>query len=127
MGLTAQRLTAADEAHAAAALYAARRTDGLPVVVPTPERVARMLDAAGDLEPDVILGAVGPRMGAATVEKVAVNAVMAGCAPDVFPVVMAAVEAVCDPVFTLGPMQVTTHAVTPFVVVNGPAREVLRS
>jgi hypothetical protein len=80
-----------------------------------------MLYNAGDLEPDVILGEVGPRMGAATVEKVAINAVMAGCDPDVFPIVMAAVEAVSDPVFGLGPIQVTTHAITPFVVVNGPA------
>src|SRR6516225_5443741 len=99
--------SAQDEEAVARSMLASRQTDGLPIVVPTPERVERMLYNAGDLEPDVILGEVGPRMGAATVEKVAINAVMAGCDPDVFPIVMAAVEAVSDPVFGLGPIQVT--------------------
>jgi hypothetical protein len=66
---------------------------------------------------------VGPAMGAATVEAVAVNAVMAGCLPEHFPVVVAAVKAVCDEQFDLTEVQVTTHAVTPLLVVNGPARK----
>jgi hypothetical protein len=78
----------------------------------------------GGLDPDLVLGAVGPGLGEATVEKVAINAVMAGCLPDYFPVVIAAVRAVCDEHFDLGMVQNTTHGVAPIVVVNGPARSI---
>ena len=71
-------------------------TDGLPVVPPTRERVERML-AGTSRDRSEIVGAVAPNYGRATVEKVAVNAVMAGCRPDYLPVVLAAVEAACDP------------------------------
>jgi hypothetical protein len=66
---------------------------------------------------------MGPLRGAATVLKVAVAAVMAGCLPDHVPVVVAAVRAVCKPEFDLGEMQGTTHCVAPLVIVNGPARQ----
>lgn len=115
-------LSAGNEAAALEQLHARGWTDGLPVVVPTPERVEAMLTFAGGLDPDVIVGAVGPAEGEATVEKVAVNAVMAGCTPDVFAVVLAAVEAVTEPRFNLGPVQATTHAVGPVILVNGPVR-----
>jgi hypothetical protein len=115
-------LSAADEAAAAAALHSSRRTDGLPIVVPTPERVERMLLHSPGLPREASLGRLQPMGGDLTVEKVAINAVMAGCAPDVFPVVLAACEAVADPDFDAGPMQNTTHQVTPLIVVNGPAR-----
>lgn len=98
-------------------------TDGLPVVIPTPERVEQMLLWSPDLDSDVVLGNMGPSEGEATVAKVAVNAVMAGCRPEYFPVVLAAVEAILEPVFNLGPMQSTTHCVTPIVIVNGPVRD----
>src|SRR6266545_955201 len=73
-------------------------TDGLPVVPPTRERVERML--AGTTRPrEALVAEVPPSFGRATVEKLAINAVMAGCRPDYFPVVLAVVEAACDPAF----------------------------
>lgn len=114
--------TAPSEEVALEALHADGCTDGMPVVVPTPERVERMVLASG-LDGDIVVGEVGPNMGVATVEKVAVNAVMAGCLPDHFPVVIAAVRAVCDPVFDLTELQSTTHGVAPLIIVNGPVRQ----
>lgn len=120
--LRSARLPAPDEAAALELFFARGWTDGLPVVVPTSQRVEAMLTFAGDLDPDVIVGAVGLADGEATVERVAVSALMAGCTPDMFPVVLAAVEAVTDPRFNLGPVQATTHAVCPVILVNGPVR-----
>jgi hypothetical protein len=114
-------LEAADEHAALELLHELACTDGLPVVVPTAERVDRMALAAG-LDADMVLGEVGPNLGAATVEKVAVAAVMAGCTPDHFPVVVAALRAVCNPVFDLTELQSTTHCLAPLIIVNGPAR-----
>ena len=113
---------AADEAEALEVFHQRGWTDGLPVVIPTPERVQAML-LGGGLDGDIILGQVGPAYAVATVEKVAVNAVMAGCLPDHFPVVIAAVRAVCDERFDLGVVQSTTHALGPVIIVNGPARQ----
>ncbi len=93
--------------------------DGLPIVPPTPERVEAMLLAvAGD--PEESLGALPPLWREATLEKLAVNAVMAGCLPEHFPVVVAAVEAMLDPAFNLYGVQATTHPVAPLLVLNGP-------
>jgi hypothetical protein len=96
-------------------------TDGLPVVPPTRERVERML-AGTRRRPDEVLGEVPPNYGRATVEKVAVNAVMAGCRPEYLPVVIAAVECACDPVFNLHGVSTTTHFAAPLIIVNGPVR-----
>lgn len=115
------RLSAADEAEALELLHAERCTDGLPVVIPTEERVARLVLASG-LDSALTLGVMGPGGGAATVEKIAANAVMAGCTPDHMPVVLAAVQAILQPEFDLGEMQGTTHCTTPLIIVNGPAR-----
>jgi len=112
---------AASEEQALEEFHARGWTDGLPVVIPTPARVERML-LAGGLDADLVLGEVGPSYAAASVEKVAVNAVMAGCLPDYFPVVIAAVRAVCEETFDLGVVQSTTHALAPVIIVNGPAR-----
>ncbi|MGD9933760.1 MAG: hypothetical protein AB7T37_08560 [Dehalococcoidia bacterium] len=114
--------TSYDEATALEELHERRWTDGLPVVIPTPERVEAMVFGGG-IEPDIMLGAVGPGYAECTVEKAAVNAVMAGCLPEHFPVVIAAVRAVCADEFDLGVMQSTTHALGPVIIVNGPARE----
>lgn len=119
--LSSAELTAADEEAALESLHAAGCTDGLPVVIPTRERVARMVLAAG-LDGDVVVGEVGPNLGAATVEKVAIAAVMAGCTPDHLPVVLAAVRALCTPDFDATEVQSTTHAISPLLIVNGPAR-----
>jgi hypothetical protein len=95
-------------------------TDGLPVVPPTPERVERML---GSRDPGRSLGEVPPSGGTATLERVAACAVLAGCRPEYFPVVEAAVEAALDPALNPHGLAVTTQAGGVVVVVNGPARE----
>jgi len=98
-------------------------SDGLPVVPPTLPRVAAMLRYS-DRERDDELGVMPPRQGIVTVELLAINAVMAGCRPEYFPVLVAAVEALLDPAFNLFAIQATTHPCAPCVIVNGPiARE----
>ncbi|MDR7567362.1 MAG: hypothetical protein QN143_03210 [Armatimonadota bacterium] len=96
-------------------------TDGLPIVPPTPRAVEEMLRGT-DLEPDHVVAHLPPRMGKATVEKIAVNAVMAGALPTHLPVIIAAVEALVDPSAWYGTYQVSTGSWAPFVVVNGPVR-----
>jgi hypothetical protein len=91
--------------------------DGLPIVPPTEERVHAMLGAA---DPARSLGPMPPLWRDATLELLAVNAVMAGCQPEYFPVIVAAVEAMLDPAFNLYGVQATTHPVAPLVIVNGP-------
>ena len=117
-----QLLSAVDEADAVERLHDLGCTDGLPVIVPTAARVERMVLASGQ-DPELVLGEMGPGKGIATIEKVAVAAVMAGCLPDYMPVVVAAVQAVIDPAFDLTEMQGTTHCTAPLIIVNGPARE----
>ncbi len=93
--------------------------DGLPIIPPTPERVEAMLrSVAGD--PAESLGPLPPLWGEATLEKLAVNSVMAGCRPEYFPVVVSAVEAMLDPAFNLYGVQATTHPVAPLLLVHGP-------
>ncbi len=92
-------------------------SDGLPIVPPTPERVAAML---GGRDGARVLGAMPPLWRQATLESLAVNAVMAGCEPAVFPIIIAAVQAMLDPTFNLYGVQATTHPVAPLLVVNGP-------
>ena len=115
-------LTADDESTALEDLHQRGCTDGLPVIIPTPPRVSRMVLASG-LESDMVLGTMGPGNGIATIEKVAIAAVMAGCLPDYMPLVVAAVKAVIEPVFDLTEMQATTHCTAPLIIVNGPARQ----
>jgi hypothetical protein len=113
---------ATDESAALEMLHDLGCTDGLPVIVPTPERVAEMLAGVPGLAPDEVIGVVPPRMGRTTVTDVAVSAVMAGCLPVHFPIVVAQVRAVCDPAFALGIVQGTTHNAAVLTIVNGPAR-----
>jgi hypothetical protein len=101
------------------ALFERGYSDGLPVVPPTPTRVLDMLGATRRHPQDVV-ARVPPYDAAATVEKVAINAVMAGCPPEVFPIVLAAVEAACDPAFALLGLVSTTHPSGPVVIVSGP-------
>jgi len=104
-------------------VHGRRWGDGLPVVPPTPERVARML-AGTRRAPDEVVAAIAPAFGAATVERIAVNAVMAGCRPEYLPVLIAAAEAIAVPRFNLGAIQTTTNPVTVWLILNGPiARE----
>ena len=99
-------------------------TDGLPVVPPTPERVEKMLSGT-KRSPDEVIAALPPKWGKATVERIAINAVMAGCLPEYLTVVLAAVEAMVDERFNLHGVQVTTSHVSPMVIVNGPIRKEL--
>lgn len=101
------------------ALHERGLTDGLPVVPPTPERVVAMLEHTSR-DPQDVVGVVPPYEGRATVEKVAVNAVMAGCPGEALPVVLAAVEAACRPEFALHGLIATTHPAGPTVIVGGP-------
>lgn len=97
-------------------------TDGLPVVPPTPERVMRML-AGTKRDAQEVLGLAPPNLAPLTVEKVAINAVMAGCKPEYMPVVLAAVEAVLEEQFNMHGVLATTHFPTPVIIVNGPIRD----
>jgi hypothetical protein len=99
-------------------------TDGLPVVPPTPERVEHMLSGI-DRDPDELIAAVPPKWGRATVEKIAINAVMAGCKPAYLPLILTAVKAMTSEQFNLHGVQVTTSHVGPMLIVNGPIRKQL--
>jgi hypothetical protein len=94
-------------------------TDGLPIVPPTETRVRELLTQT-PRDPREVVGVLPPRQGEATIEKIAVNDVMAGCRPAYFPVVLAAIEALADPLFNLDSVQATTHPVATLLVVNGP-------
>ena len=98
--------------------------DALPVVPPTVERVQAMLGGSA-LPPESIVARVPPFYGEATVEKIAANAVMAGCAPEMMRVLLPLVRAACDERFNIHGVQATTHFAAPLVVVNGPVRKQL--
>lgn len=98
--------------------------DGLPVVPPTAQKVEAML-AYCDRPWGEPLAKIAPRYGAATPLRLAANAVMAGCRPEYFPIVMLAVEAMCEEPFNLYAIQATTHLCAPLVIVNGPAAKEL--
>jgi hypothetical protein len=110
---------AADESAAAERLHQWGWTDGLPVVVPTPERVERFL-AAAVRDPDASLGPIAPRGAELTLRGLVANAVMAGCLPEYMPVLEAAIVAMQQPDFNLYGMQMTTHPCALRVVVQGP-------
>jgi hypothetical protein len=94
-------------------------SDGLPVIPPTPERVERMLQFCDrDLAEPVVR--IPPRYGAATPVRIAANAVMAGCKPEYFPLVLLALEAMADEPYNLYGTQATTHPCTPMLIFNGP-------
>jgi hypothetical protein len=96
-------------------------TDGLPILPPTPDRVAQMLQAA-QLSADSLIGHEPVRQRSITAGKVAINAVMAGCPPEAMPVLVAALQAMCDPAFSLHGCSASTGGSAPFIVVNGPIR-----
>ncbi|MBO0703952.1 MAG: hypothetical protein J2P39_01410 [Candidatus Dormibacteraeota bacterium] len=99
-------------------------TDGLPIIPPTEEAVREMLQGT-DLPRDHVVGKMIPRLGKVTVEKIAVNAVMAGALPTYMPLLIAGVEALLDPTSRYGTWQVSTGSWSPFWIVNGPIREQL--
>ena len=117
--LRARRIALGEVEDAIEAGFARGWSDGLPVVPPTPERVLRMLEGTRRAPGDVV-AVVPPDYAECTVEKVAINAVMAGCRPEYLPVVLAAVEAVCTDAFNIHGVLATTYFVGPVVIVNGP-------
>src|SRR5438093_7230659 len=124
-GPAARTLELDDDYPAINELYVERGwTDGLPIVPPTAERVAEFVRRT-ERDRHEVVAVLPPRQGEATIEKLAINAVMAGCRPEYFPIVVAAVEAVSQPPFNLDAVQATTHPVAPLLIVNGPiAREI---
>lgn len=118
-GLRSREISVGDAEDPIEACFDRGWTDGLPVVPPTPERVLRML-AGTTRRPDEVLGMVPPDLAPCTVEKVAVNAVMAGCKPEYMPVVLAAVEAALVDEFGMHGILCTTMFAGPLVIVNGP-------
>ncbi|HYJ17111.1 MAG TPA: hypothetical protein VE170_16585 [Candidatus Limnocylindria bacterium] len=99
-------------------------TDGLPVLPPTVTAVQAMI-AAGGKSAATVLGVIPPLNGVATVEKIAANAVMAGCLPEYFPLVLAALRGMTQPGYNLDGLQTTTGNIAPLAIVNGPCRNAL--
>jgi len=99
-------------------------TDGLPIVPPTEDALREFLRCT-DRAPREVVAVLPPRQGEATTERIAINAIMAGCQPEYLPVILTAVEALADPAFNLDSIQATTHPVAPLIIVNGPiAKEI---
>lgn len=117
--LKARRIEVADLVDEIELAYERGWSDGLPIVPPTEERVLRML-AGTTREPNEIIGVIPPDNVSCTVEKVAINAVMAGCKPEYMPVVLAAVEAACIDEFCMHGLLATTYFSGPVIIVNGP-------
>ena len=101
--------------------YRRGRTDGLPIIPPTKERVTAMMSSV-DRTPTDSVGELAPSRARATIEKLAINAVMAGCLPSYFPIIVAATEALADPEFNLFSIATTTNPATPMLIINGPIR-----
>jgi hypothetical protein len=117
--LRARRVELAEQEDEFEALYVRGWTDGLPVVPPTEARVLRMLSGT-PRAPDEVVAVVPPDLVEVTVEKVAINAVMAGCRPEHLPWVLTAVEAVCNDEFNMHGVLATTMPVGPVIIANGP-------
>ena len=101
--------------------YQSGWTDGLPIVPPT-ERAVKEMMTGTDMPADHLVAKVIPRLGRATVEKIAINAVMAGALPTHMPVLIAAVEALMDPKSRFDTFEVSTGSWAPFFAINGPVR-----
>ena len=118
-GIDARRVTLGAEEDAIEACYDRGWSDGLPVVPPTEARVMAML-AGASRAPDELLGHMPPNLTPCTVEKVAINAVMAGCKSEYLPVVLAAVDAILEQDFGMHGVLASTRFVGPVLIVNGP-------
>ncbi len=117
---TAATFEALDDLDAINKLYRERRwSDGLPIVPPTQERVARML-ACTTRERNEVIAKLPPGFGEATVERIAINAVMAGCDAEYLPILIAATDAVAQSQFNLQGVEATTNSAAVWLVLNGP-------
>jgi hypothetical protein len=123
--LSSRRHEAADDVQAFAHYAQAKGWgDGLPLVPPTEERVQAFL-AAGDRYPDELIAILPPLRAECTVEKIAINAVMAGAPAESLPLIIAALEAMAESKFDLAGLNATTGSVVPAVIVNGQIRHAL--
>jgi hypothetical protein len=122
--LTSKQIALADPGDAVEYFYRQGWTDGLPVVPPTPDRVREFLEYSGNFPGD-ILGVIPARNRAITAEKVAINAVMAGCLPNYMPVIVAAIEAMCQEPFNLHGITATTGGTAPLLIINGSVAQQL--
>jgi len=122
--LQARRIELADLDDEMEAMFDRGFTDGLPVVPPTEERVLRMLQGTTRAA-DEVIAVVPPDLVEVTVEKIAINAVMAGCKPEYLPWVIAAVEAICTDEFNIHGVLATTMPVGPVIVCNGPGTKAI--
>ncbi len=117
--LRSTRIEVADPLGAIETYFENGWTDGLPVVPPTEERVWAMLDAMGK-QPGDILGEIPARARTISAEKVAINAILAGCLPAYAPILLAATEALCDPAFSVHGPTASTSGMGILIIVNGP-------
>ncbi len=121
--LTAARVESADPFEAMETYFERGWTDGLPIVPPTPARVADMLDAA-NIAPHEVLARVETRENVeVTAEKLAINAVMAGAKPEYMPVIVAAMRALADPMHNLHSHTATLMGAVQVAIINGPVRQ----
>lgn len=118
MQLTSPRIEVADAIECVEHFYRENMTDGLPVVPPTEARVSQFVAASG-LDADAKIADITERAAVITTEKLAINAVMAGCLPEYMPVLVAAVEAMADPLFKFNHLA-SLGSPWPMVVVSGP-------
>ena len=117
--LAARKIEYGEAVDPAELCYQRGWTDGLPVTPPTDARVIAMLKGT-NRKPDEIVGRMPPNLVECSIEKVAINAVMAGCRPEYMPVLLAAIDAALEPVFTLHGVLATTYFSSPIIIVNGP-------
>jgi len=120
--MTSRRVEFAELEDDFEAMYERGWTDGLPVVAPTEARVMAMLEGTSR-DPSEVVAVVPPDLVDCTIEKIAINTVLAGCKPEYLPVVIAAVEASCTDEFNMHGLLATTMPAGPMIVVNGPIRE----
>ncbi len=99
--------------------------DGAPFIPPTDERIEAMLAGTPRVSTDIVAAEVPPRHGMATVELIAINAVMAGCKPHHLPLVIAAIEALAEPAYNGFGLGTTTGPVASYVIVSGPTRDAM--
>jgi len=119
MTLRAETIETRDAQDALELFYQKGWTDGLPVVPPTRGSIEAMLGTIG-MDPETVIGSIPERERVFTTEVVAINAVMAGCLAEYFPVVVAAVSAMTDPAFGLHGPTASTHGAAILLIVNGP-------
>ena len=118
-GIRSRTVELGDYQDAIEACYDRGWSDGLPVVPPTPERILRML-AGTTRDPQEIVGIVPPDLVECSVEKVAINAVLAGCKPEYMPLLLGVLDAALEPNFTLHGITCSTAFSSPIIIVNGP-------